>query len=56
MNCPKDGHLLEWFSGDYPTGVVAPDGYAEQRNEEGFYCPHCGRIYDESDVSEEDAF
>jgi len=52
MNCPRDGYALEFVSGDYPTGVTAPDGYQESRYEEGFYCAHCGRVFDESDVSE----
>ena len=52
MNCPKDGFTLEFISGDYGTGVVAPDGIEEVRYEEGWYCAKCGTAYDESDVSE----
>jgi hypothetical protein len=52
MNCPKDGHTLEFISGDFPTGVIAPDGGKETAHEEGYYCPHCHLVFEESDVSE----
>lgn len=31
------------ISGEYETGVVAPDGYRERRYEEGFHCNSCGK-------------
>lgn len=52
LNCPKDGYSLEFISGTFGSGVFAPDGVEETLYEEGFECPHCGTIYDESDVSE----
>ena len=55
MNCPKDGHLLEFISGTFGSGVFAPDGVQEMLYEEGWRCPKCGTIYDESDLSNEDA-
>jgi hypothetical protein len=52
MNCPRDGHTLEFISGTFGTGVFAPDGGQEMVYQEGFWCPKCEKIYDESDVSE----
>jgi hypothetical protein len=52
MNCPKDGFTLEFISGDYGTGVFHPDGTQETRYDEGWICPKCDTVYDESDVSE----
>jgi hypothetical protein len=54
MNCPKDGHTLEFISGTFGTGVFAPDGGQETLYQEGWQCPKCETIYDESDVSETD--
>lgn len=51
MNCPKDGHTLEFVSGDFPTGVSS-NGYHESRYEEGFYCERCGTVYDEAELHE----
>jgi DNA-directed RNA polymerase subunit RPC12/RpoP len=31
------------ISGEYETGVVAPDGYRERQYENGFHCKKCGR-------------
>jgi hypothetical protein len=31
------------ISGEYETGVVAPDGYRERLYEEAFHCDKCGR-------------
>ncbi len=54
MNCPKHEDVeLEFVSGDYSTGVVAPDGYAETRYEEGFHCYRCNVTYDPSDLEDE---
>jgi hypothetical protein len=52
MNCPRDGHTLEFISGTFGTGVFAPDGGQETRYQEGWQCPKCETIYDELDVSE----
>lgn len=48
-HCPKcnDG-LLEFVSGSFSTGVVAPDGPAEQLYEEGYRCDRCGFVVDEN--------
>lgn len=54
MNCPKDGYELEFTSGNFWSGVSAPDGTKEMLYEEGFQCPRCGTIWDESDLSKED--
>ena len=43
---------MEFVSGDYTTGVVAPDGTRETCFEQGWICPKCETVYDESDVSE----
>jgi hypothetical protein len=51
VNCPKDGHTLEFISGTFGTGVFAPDGGQEMVYQEGWQCPKCETIYDESDVS-----
>lgn len=49
--CPKHGNVeLEFVSGDYSTGVVAPDGARETRFQQGLYCFKCDAVYDESDV------
>ena len=56
MNCPRDGHALEFISGDFGTGVFAPDGGQEIVYGEGWQCPKCGTVYDESDVSENEEF
>lgn len=56
MNCPKDGHRLEFISGTFGSGVFAPDGAQEMLYEEGWQYPKCETIYDESDVMEEEAF
>lgn len=45
--CPRDGTTLEFVSGTYGTGVFAPDGGQEMRDEEGLYCETCDRVYDE---------
>ena len=34
---------IDDISGEYETGVVAPDGYRERRYENGFNCRKCGR-------------
>lgn len=34
---------IEDTSGEYETGVVAPDGYRERRYENAFHCTKCGR-------------
>jgi hypothetical protein len=52
MNCPRDGHTLEFISGTFGTGVFAPDGGQETQYQEGWQCPKCETIYDESDVSD----
>jgi uncharacterized protein with PIN domain len=53
MKCPQCNNTdLEFVSGQFDTGVVAPDGYRESFYEEGFYCPKCNYIYDERDVFE----
>jgi hypothetical protein len=52
MNCPQDGCELEFISGQFDTGVVAPDGYRESIWQEGFYCAKCGTTYDESELDE----
>lgn len=46
---PNDGRCsvcgspnLGLFQGDYPTGVVAPDGGQETRRQIYVYCHNCG--------------
>ena len=53
MTCPEGHDTLESISGDYPTGVVAPDGGREYRYEEGYYCEKCRRVYDVEDCESE---
>ena len=53
MKCPKCDSDLEFVSGDYPTGVVAPDGGREMVYQEGFQCWHCGLIVDADDLESE---
>lgn len=50
MNCPKCRSKLEFISGQYDTGVVAPDGYRESAWQEGYYCKRCDQIYELSDI------
>lgn len=52
MNCPEDGFPLEFISGNYRTGVVAPDGVQEMLYGEGWQCPRCHTVYDESELEE----
>lgn len=48
-HCPKcnDG-LMEFISGDFETGVVAPDGGRERLYEEFYRCDRCGFVDDEA--------
>lgn len=56
MNCPNHGNIgLDHVFGEFPTGVVAPDGGKEIRHEEGFYCPLCNVTYELSDLEDEPA-
>lgn len=51
--CPNCGaRKLFFFSGDYPTGVVAPDGVREMRYEEGYKCYGCQGHFELSDLEE----
>lgn len=50
--CPKCKSELEFVSGDFPTGVRAPDGYRERHYEEGYYCGKCRQTFDPEDVEE----
>lgn len=34
---------IEDISGEYETGVIAPDGYRERRYENAFHCTRCGQ-------------
>jgi hypothetical protein len=43
-NCGSDNVLV--YQGDAPTGVVAPDGGAEYRVENGLCCQSCGHVED----------
>lgn len=52
MNCPNDGSPLEFISGDYGTGVYAPDGVQERRYQEGWSCWLCGRVFEEDEMDE----
>ena len=54
MNCPKCNGELESVSGDFNTGVVAPDGYRKSRYEEGFYCPRCRQYFDADDIEDKE--
>jgi hypothetical protein len=49
-HCPKcnDG-LVRFVSGDFETGVIAPDGGRERRYEEGYQWDKCGFVEDEDD-------
>jgi hypothetical protein len=35
---------MRFISGDFLTGVVAPDGTQETLYEEGYQCDRCGHI------------
>jgi len=50
MNCPECNTKLEPVSGQFDTGVVAPDGYRESCWQEGFYCRKCDYTFEESDL------
>lgn len=53
MSCPICLSTdLEFLSGDYHTGVVAPDGYRETRYEEGYQCRKCGAVCSEGELLE----
>ncbi len=49
-NCGSEE--LEWFEMEYPTGVVAPDGYEERWIESGWYCDNCGAITSDGSIPE----
>ncbi len=56
MNCPKHEDIdLDHVFGDFPTGVVAPDGGKEIRAESGLYCPRCNVTYDPSDLEDDES-
>lgn len=49
--CPNCGSKdLEFISGDYGTGVFAPDGAEEKQYQEGYYCPRCGGSFEKGDL------
>jgi hypothetical protein len=49
--CPScESHDLIDISGDYPTGVFAPDGGQESRYEQGYRCNQCGAITDQAEL------
>ena len=50
MNCPECQSELEFVSGTYYTGVVAPDGYRESLWGEGFHCARCNYTYDANEL------
>lgn len=50
--CPKDGMELESLSGDFVTGVQAPDGCEEFSYVEGLVCPLCETVYKVEDLEE----
>lgn len=52
MACPICKGEVEYISGDYGTGVFAPDGSEEVRWEEGYYCPRCGRAFSVEDCED----
>lgn len=52
MNCPQDGTTLEFIFGDFGTGVFHPDGTQKTDYDEGFQCPQCRTVYDESELNE----
>ena len=55
--CPEcNGDELEFISGDFGTGVFAPDGYEERLHEEGYRCVTCDRIFDLSDLEDESEY
>lgn len=44
-HCPNcNNGLMKFISGDFPTGVVAPDGAQETLYEEGYQCDRCGHV------------
>ena len=50
MICPNcHGTTFDDISGQYETGVVAPDGYRESVFEWGARCRKCGATFDESE-------
>lgn len=48
--CPKCDRSLEQVAGDYPTGVVAPDGGRESHWQEGWHCERCDLYFDFDEV------
>ena len=54
QGCPSCGaspENLEDISGDYSTGVVAPDGGREVRHEQGYWCQKCGATTDDAELN-----
>lgn len=50
MTCAHCGSPhIQFVAGTYPTGVVAPDGGREYRDEQGWHCRDCGAVEDECD-------
>ena len=54
MNCPECKTELDFISGDFGTGVFAPDGVEEVRYEEGYYCARCGRTFDADELDDDE--
>ena len=56
MICPNcHSRNFEDISGQYETGVVAPDGYRESIYERGFQCQQCGTVFDETEADNENS-
>lgn len=53
--CPDCKTPLDFFSGAYPTGVVAPDGYEETTHEEGFFCSRCVHVWTQTELDDIEA-
>lgn len=52
MHCPSCNNDTEFTyrESDEPTGVIAPDGYAEVWHVAGYECNECGTYYDADEV------
>lgn len=48
--CPNG--LLEFISGEFGSGVFAPDGAQEMLHEEFYECDRCGRKFDPDEIDE----
>lgn len=53
--CPDCKTQLDFMSGEYPSGVVAPDGTELMFHEEGFFCSRCVHVWTAKELEDIEA-